>query len=135
VRESASTALQQFHTPDRVYAFRDALADEDAVIRLAAVRAYGEVLRTSPSVAPLVITALGDDSDAVRAAAETSIASVPHERAVPYLVQALASSHVERARRGAARQARGCHPPSSLSSCSPPPPEESEEVRQGARAA
>jgi HEAT repeat protein len=136
VRESASTALQQFHTPDRVYAFRDALADEDAVIRLAAVRAYGEVLRTSPSVAPLVITALGDDSDAVRAAAETSIASVPHERAVPYLVQALASS--SSSVRGAAARllakradATAVEPLILLATSA----EESEEVRQGARAA
>lgn len=89
VREQANGALDRFHTQAAVLAFRDALASEDPVWRLAAVRAYGDVLRENTSVAPFVIGALGDDDGAVARAAESGLAGVPHERAVPLLVGAL----------------------------------------------
>ena len=99
VREQANGALDRFHTPAAVLAFRDALASEDPVWRLAAVRAYGDVVRENTSVAPFVIGALGDDDGAVAHAAESALAGVPHERAMPLLVGALqaASSPVRAA--------------------------------------
>ena len=92
VREQAGGALDRFHTPAAVLAFRDALSSEDPVWRLAAVRAYGDVLRENSSVAPFVTGALGDDDPAVARAAETAISDVAHERAVPMLVGALQTS-------------------------------------------
>lgn len=99
VREQANAALDRFHTPASVFAFRDALGSEDPLWRLAAVRAYGDVLRENTSVAPFVVNALGDDDEAVARAAETAVAGVAHERAVPLLVAALqgASSPVRAA--------------------------------------
>lgn len=92
VREEAQGALDRFHTVAAVFAFREALQSDDPVARLAAVRAYGDVLREAPNVAPLVVGALGDDSEEVAKAAETALAGIPHERAVPLLVAALSSS-------------------------------------------
>lgn len=89
VREEAQGALDRFHTPETVFAFRDGLQSDDAVVRLAAVRAYGDVLRESAGVAPLVIEALGDDDEGVRKAAESAVAGIPHERAMPLLVGSL----------------------------------------------
>lgn len=92
VREEAEAALLRFHTPATVFAFRDGLQSDDAVVRLAAVQAYGDVLKDLPGVGALVVQALGDDDEAVRKAAETAISSLPHERAAPLLVGALTSS-------------------------------------------
>jgi HEAT repeat protein len=89
MREQANGALDRFHTPAAVLAFRDALASEDALWRLAAVRAYGDVLRENITVAPFVVSALGDDDAAVARAAESAVAGIPHDRAVPLLVTAL----------------------------------------------
>lgn len=99
VREQANGALDRFHTPAAVLAFRDALSSDDPLARLAAVRAYGDVLRENQTVAPFVVSALGDDDANVAHAAETALAGVPHDRAVPLLVGALqaASSPVRAA--------------------------------------
>lgn len=91
VREEAQSALDRFHTVAAVYAFREALQSEDPVVRLAAVRAYGDVLRETPNVAALVVNALGDDNEEVAKAAESALSGIPHERAVPLLVAALGS--------------------------------------------
>lgn len=91
VRDEAQTALDRFHTPTSVFAFREALQSEDPVVRLAAVRAYGNVLRENAGVAGIVVNALGDDADEVARAAETALAGIPHERAVPVLVAALST--------------------------------------------
>jgi HEAT repeat protein len=91
VREEAESALDRFHTPATVFAFRDGLQSDDPITRRAAVRAYGDVLRETPAVAPLVVDALGDDDPDVRKAAETAVAGIPHERAVPLLVGALST--------------------------------------------
>lgn len=91
VREEASSSLARFHTAENVFAFREGLQADDPVVRLAAVRAYGDVLRKTPGVSPLVVEALGDDDDDVRRAAEQAIAGIPHERAVPLLVGSLTS--------------------------------------------
>src|SRR5688500_2123586 len=45
VREEARGALEPFHTAESVFAFREALQSDDALARLAAVQAYGDVLR------------------------------------------------------------------------------------------
>ncbi len=92
VRHEANDALDRFHTPTHLLAFREALSSDDAVVRLAAVRAYGDVVRdplASAGVASFVITALGDDDETVAAAAETAISAVAHERAVPLLIGGL----------------------------------------------
>jgi HEAT repeat protein len=91
VRGEAVDALGRFHTQAAVYAFRDALQSEDAQARLAAVRAYGDVLRDNPSVAPFVVNALGDDDQNIAKSAESAIAGIPFEKAVPLLVGALTS--------------------------------------------
>ncbi len=91
VREEANGALDRFHTTASVFAFRDALESEDAASRLAAVRAYGDVLRENQELAPIVVNALADDNDEVSHAADTALAGIPHERAVPVLVAALSS--------------------------------------------
>ncbi len=91
VRDEAQGALDRFHTVADVAAFRDALQSEDPVARLAAVRAFGEVLRTTSTVAALVVEALGDDSDEVARVAENALAGIPHDRAVPVLIGALTS--------------------------------------------
>lgn len=103
VRDQAAGALDRFHTPAAVLAFRDALASEDPLWRLAAVRAYGDVLRENQSVAPFVVSALGDDDANVAHAAETALASVPHDRALPLLVGALQAAATP-VRAAAARQ-------------------------------
>ncbi len=136
VREQANGALDRFHTPAAVLAFRDALSSEDPVWRLAAVRAYGDVLRENGSVAPFVIGALGDDDPAVARAAETAVSDVAHERAVPMLVGALqASSSPVRAAAARLLQKRAdrsaVEPLVALVASS----EEGEEVRSEARAA
>ncbi|MDP2341907.1 MAG: HEAT repeat domain-containing protein [Deltaproteobacteria bacterium] len=92
VRNEVNDALDRFHTAAHLFAFREALHSDDALIRLAAVRAYGDVMRdpgASPGIAGFVIDALGDDDEAVVAAAETAVSAVAHERAVPLLVGGL----------------------------------------------
>jgi HEAT repeat protein len=96
VRNEASDALDRFHTAAFLFAFREALRSEDTVLRLAAVRAYGDVMRepsASAGIAAFVINALGDDDEAVAAAAETAVAAVAHERAVPLLVDGLVNGN------------------------------------------
>lgn len=92
VRNEAADALDRFHTPQHLYAFRDALTHDDATHRLAAVRAYGDVMRepsSSPALAAFVVAALGDEDEAVAAAAETAINDLGLARAVPLLVDGL----------------------------------------------
>lgn len=92
VRTEAREALVRFHKPEYLLAFRDALRADDALVRLAAVRAYGDTLRApeaSVGIASQVVNALGDVDEDVVAAAELAISSLPHDRAVPMLVDGL----------------------------------------------
>ena len=94
VRNEVNDALDRFHSAPHLFAFREALRSDDAVIRLAAVRAYGDVMRdpdASAGIAAFVIDALGDDDEAVAGAAETAISAVAHERAIPLLVGGLSN--------------------------------------------
>jgi HEAT repeat protein len=136
VRDEASAALQRFYTPERVFAFRDALESDDALTRLVAVRAYGEVLRTQPNVAPLVIGALGDEHDDVRRAAEQAVSGLAHDKAVPLLVGALSGSR-SAVKANAARLLAARADPSAVESLMRlvASAEEAEDVRAPARAA
>ncbi len=92
VRNEANDALDRFHTSAQLFAFRESLRSDDAVLRLAAVRAYGDVMRepaASAGISSFVINALGDDDDAVAGAAEIAISAVAHERAVPLLIDGI----------------------------------------------
>ena len=97
VRNEASDALDRFHGPTFLFAFREALRSDDAVLRLAAVRAYGDVMRepdlarssAGAGIAAFVINALGDDDDEVAGAAELAVSAIAHERAVPLLIDGL----------------------------------------------
>jgi len=92
VRNEANGALDRFHSAAFLYSFRDALRSDDAVVRLAAVRAYGDVMRepdASAGIAAFVVNALGDEDEAVVAVAEVAVSAIAHERAVPLLVDGL----------------------------------------------
>jgi HEAT repeat protein len=92
VRTEASEALSRFRKPEHLFAFREALTSDDPLQRLAAVTAYGEVMRepgASVGLATRVIDALGDDDEAVAAAAAQAVSTLPHDRAVPLLVSGL----------------------------------------------
>jgi HEAT repeat protein len=92
VRTEASEALSRFRKPEHLFAFRQALTDEDPLQRLAAVTAFGEVMRepgASVGLAARVIDALGDDDEAVAGAAAQAVSTLPHDRAVPLLVGGL----------------------------------------------
>jgi len=105
VRDEAHEALARFHAPKHLLAFREALHDEDAVVRLAAVSAYGEVMRepdSAPGVAVQVVIALGDDDEIVSSTASRAISELAHDRAVPILLDGLRSGD-SGARAGAAR--------------------------------
>ena len=95
VRNEVSDALDRFHGAAHLFAFRDYLQSDDPLLRLAAVRAYGDFMRdpqSSVGVAAFVVNALGDDDETVAAAAETALSSISHERAVPLLVSGLGHS-------------------------------------------
>lgn len=103
VQTQASEALARFHAPRHLLAFREALRSDDARVRRAAVRAYGEVLRAGHEPAALpVVHALGDDDVEIRALAERSINTLGHERALPILLGGLANGTAA-VRAGAAR--------------------------------
>jgi HEAT repeat protein len=90
VRDEALAALDRYHAPEHLYAFQDALGSDDAEKRLAAVRAFGDVLRSGKeAAAPSVVKALGDADPQVVAVAERALAEVPHDRAVPLLIDGL----------------------------------------------
>ncbi len=92
VRNEASDALDHFHTAAFLFAFRESLRSEDPVLRLAAVRAYGDVMRepsASAGISAFVINALGDDDDGIAQAAEVAVSAIAHERAVPLLIDGL----------------------------------------------
>ncbi len=90
VRDEARGALDRYHAPEHLYAFQEALKAEDDEQRLAAVRAYGDVLRTGKvEAAPFVVNALGDEEPQVVAVAQRALDEVPHERAVPLLLDGL----------------------------------------------
>ncbi len=92
VRTEATEALSRFRAPEHLFAFRDALSADDPLQRLAAVTAYGDVMRepgSSVGLASRVIDALGDDDEAVSDAAARAVATLPHERAIPLLVSGL----------------------------------------------
>jgi HEAT repeat protein len=89
VVDEAREALARFYVKEHLFSFRDALRSENPAVRLVAVSAYGEVMRepsTSAGVAAAVINALGDDDDNVAGSAARAVAALPHERAVPLLV-------------------------------------------------
>ncbi len=105
VHDEARDALARFHSPKYLLSFRDALRSDDVRVRLAAVAAYGEVMREPDStigVASQVMNALGDDDDEVAAAAGRALAALPHDRAIPLLVGGLTSGSSE-IRAGCAR--------------------------------
>ncbi|HEY1100294.1 MAG TPA: HEAT repeat domain-containing protein [Myxococcota bacterium] len=92
VRTEATEALSRFRSPEHLFAFRDALTADDPLQRLAAVNAYGDVMRepgASPGLAARVVDALGDDDETVTAAAAQAISTLPHDRAMPLLVSGL----------------------------------------------
>jgi HEAT repeat protein len=134
VREEASSALDRFHTPAAVFAFREALLSDEPRARLAAVRAYGDVLKDTPHVAPLVINALGDDNEDIAHAAETALAGIAHARAVTLLVAALSSGESQ-VRGACARLLSKRADPSAVEPLIAlmTATDESEEVRQAAR--
>ncbi len=89
VSDEAKEALARFYAKEHLFAFRDALRADDAAVRLVAVSAYGEVMRepsTSAGVAAVVINALGDDDEEVAGAAARAVAALPHDRAIPLLI-------------------------------------------------
>jgi HEAT repeat protein len=92
VHDEAQEALARFHAPQYLLGFRDALQADDVRVRLAAVSAYGEVMREPSStvfISTQVMHALGDDDEDVAAAASRAMAALPHDRAVPLLVSGL----------------------------------------------
>ncbi len=95
VRDEAQEALARFHAPRHLLAFRDALHADEPITRLAAVTAYGEVMRepdSSTGVAVQVVLATGDDDDRVSSAAVRALNELPHDRALPLLVDGLKSN-------------------------------------------
>jgi HEAT repeat protein len=92
VRTAAEEALERFHTPALLFSFRELLQSPDERARRAAVLAYGAVMRApdaSPGLATFVVQALDDDDEAVVLAAEAGLAALPHERALPVLLDGL----------------------------------------------
>jgi HEAT repeat protein len=90
VREEAREALERFHKAEHLVAFEPALDAAAPARRLAAVQAYGAVLREGhdEAAAPL-LTALGDADEGVRLTAQGALDRIPHERAVPVLIAGL----------------------------------------------
>jgi HEAT repeat protein len=94
VRAAAEEAMSRFHAPRQLFSFRELLTAPDEVARRAAVRAYGDVMRSpdaSPGLAVFVVNALADDSEVVVQAAEGALAALPHERVLPLLLDGLRS--------------------------------------------
>ncbi len=92
VRTAAEEALARFHTPAHLFSFRELLGSGDERARRAAVLAYADVLRApqaSPGLAVFVVQALADDSESVALAAEAGLAGLPHDRALPMLLDGL----------------------------------------------
>ena len=92
VREEAVTSLEHFHTPAFAAAFRDALASDDSLRRLAAVRALADLARAGDTTSGIaVLRATTDDDGRVALTAERTIGELPADRAIPVLVDGLAN--------------------------------------------
>jgi HEAT repeat protein len=90
VRDEAHEALQRFYKREHLPAFAPALDAAAPARRLAAVQAYGEVLREGhDEAASALLTALSDVDEGVRASAQGALDRIPHERAVPLLIAGL----------------------------------------------